>query len=459
MKILKNMRPPKLIGLGFLIVIIIGTALLTLPISSANGEFTNIIDALFTAASATCITGLAVLVTGEHWSLFGQIVIMLLVQIGGLGFMAFVTMAFVALGKRITLRDRILMRESYSTDNLKGAVKFIKHICKFTIGAEGVGALILSIRFCPQFGFLKGIYYGIFHSISAFCNAGFDLFGSSSIIDFSGDYILLAVLMLLIITGGIGFPVFMDLYIMIKNVFNKKYRLGLGLKKLKIHSKLALITTAFLTIFGAVFFAAMECGNAETIGNMPLGEKLASSMFQSVTLRTAGFASIDQAGLTDGSKIMSILLMFVGGSPASTAGGAKTVTVAVVVVSAITLIKGEDKVKIFKRTLTLSTIRKSLAVIITMMFMIFASVIILTITEQNSVFIHDALDIFYEVVSAICTVGTSTGITPYLSDFGKIIIIICMYIGRIGPVTMAMIFTSNSVKTSVEYPEGKIIVG
>lgn len=459
MKILKNMSPPKIIGLGFLIVIIIGTIFLAMPVSSEKGEFTNFVDALFTATSATCITGLATVVTAEHWSLFGQIVILLLIQVGGLGFMAFVTMAFVVIGKKITLKDRILMRESYNTDNLKGAVKFIKYICKFTFGIEAVGAVLLSIKFCLQFGPAKGIYYGIFHSISAFCNAGFDLFGNSSLINYSGDYILIVVIMLLIITGGVGFPVFMDLYIMMKNILLKKFRFKTGLNNLRLHSKIVLLTTAFLIIFGTVFFVVSEYGNGETIGSMTFFRKLVSGMFQSVTLRTAGFASIDQGGLTDGSKIMSILLMFVGGSPASTAGGAKTVTVAVVVISVITLIKGKEQVDIFKRNITLYTIRKALAIIITMMFMIFTSAIILSVTEQNSEFTHDSLDIFYEVVSAICTVGTSTGITPYLSDTGKIVIIICMYMGRIGPVTMAMIFTSNSGKTSVRYPEGKIIVG
>lgn len=459
MNLLKNIEPPKIIGLGFLIVILMGAVLLSLPVSSAAGETTNFLDALFTATSATCVTGLATVVTVEHWSLFGQIVIMLLIQIGGLGFMAVVTMAFVALGRRITLRDRIIMRESYNVEDAKGVVKFIKNICKFTFGVEIIGSIILSLHFMKEFSFTKAVYYGVFHSVSAFCNAGFDLFGESSLIDYSGDYLLNITIMGLIITGGIGFTVFVDIYGALRKSLFQCFKFKSALRGMKLHSKLVICTTAILIVFGVLFFTICEYENSKTMAAMSFPQKILNGTFQSVTLRTAGFATLNQGDLSYGSKIMCILYMFIGGSPASTAGGVKTATMAVVVVAVITLIRGEDNVVVFKKNITLATIRQALAVIMTMLSMIFAAIVVLTFTERGSDFKYECLDLVYEVVSAMCTVGNTTGITPYLSRAGKVVIILCMFAGRIGPVTMAMIFTSNNKKSAINYPEGKVIVG
>lgn len=459
MKNLKNLTPPKIIAAGFLIIIIAGTLLLTLPISSKTGKSTSLIDALFVATSATCITGLTPVVTAEHWSLFGQIVIMLLFQTGGLGFMAFVTLTFLFLGKKITLRGRLVIKESYNLNDNTGFAAFMISLLKFTLIAEGIGALVMCPQFIKDYGADKGVFMGIFHSVSAFCNAGFDLVGDSSLIPYSGNYLICCTIMALIIIGGIGFPVVLDLYLLFKNLFVKKFRLVTCWRNLRLHSKIVLSFTAFLIAAGALSIMAGEYTNPQTIGNMTLSHKILASTFQSVTLRTAGYCSVSQAGLRYSSKLISILLMFIGGSPASTAGGAKTATVAVVLLAVITMIKGEDDVTVFKRNINFQTIRKALSVIIMMLMLDIIAVIILSVTERNCGFAYTGIDLFYEVFSAMGTVGVTTGLTPYLSNIGKLVIIVCMYIGKIGPVTMAMIFTANSKKREIRYPDGNIIVG
>ncbi|MGN1318025.1 MAG: TrkH family potassium uptake protein [Lachnospirales bacterium] len=456
MKIFKKMTPTRTIALGFFTVIIIGTLLLMMPFSSSSGHFTNFLDCLFTATSATCITGLSTVVTAEHWSIIGQLVILAMIQIGGLGFMAFVTLFFVILGKKITLRNRLVIRESYNLDERRGAVKFIELICKFTFFVELIGALILSTRFIPKFGFIKGIYCSIFHSVSAFCNAGFDVLGSNSLIDinYSGDYVILLTLMALIIVGGIGFPVVMDLYAVIKHFKDRK-----TFDHLKIHTKLAVVTTLILISSGTLYFFIAEYNNPDTLGNMPFFQKLIVAAFQSVTLRTAGFVCVDQGSLTFGSKFVSMLLMIVGGSPASTAGGVKTVTVAVIILSVTTLLKGQQDVTAYKRRISFNTIRKALAVMTMMVSIAFVAALILSVTETNGSSYPFGIDIFYEVFSAIDTVGVTTGLTPLLTPIGKAVIIFCMYIGRIGPITMGMLFVVNDKNKFIKYPDGKLIVG
>ena len=421
MKNFKNLTPPKIIAAGFLIIIIIGTFLLTLPISSKTGKSTSFIDALFVATSATCITGLTPVVTAEHWSLFGQIVIMLLFQTGGLGFMTFVTLTFLFLGKKITLRGRLVIKESYNLNDNTGFVAFMISLLKFTLIVEGIGALVMCPQFIKDYGADQGVFMSIFHSVSAFCNAGFDLVGDSSLIPYSGNYLICCTIMALIIVGGIGFPVVLDLYLMLKNLFVKKFKLITCWRNLRLHSKIVLSFTAFLIVAGTLSIMAGEYTNPQTIGNMTLPHKILASAFQSVTLRTAGYCSVSQAGLRYSSKLISILLMFVGGSPASTAGGAKTATVAVVLFAVITMVKGEDEVIVFKRNITFQTIRKALSVIIMMLMLDIIAVIILSVTERGCGFAYTGIDLFYEVFSAMGTVGVTTGLTPYLSNLGKLV--------------------------------------
>ncbi len=453
--------PPHIIVFSFFIVILIGTFLLNLPISSQNGESIGFIDAMFTATSAVCVTGLVVVNTYYHWSLFGKIVILLLIQIGGLGFMSLFTIVLVFLGKKITLKGRILIQESFNLSTFKGMVMFLKKIIKVTFVIEGLGAIILSLRFIPEYGFIGGVFRGIFHSISAFCNAGFDILGANSLMPYSTDYVINVTIMVLIILGGLGFTVLIDISKYVKYKIAKFRKKKVELFIMTAHSKLALTITAILILLGAILTFIIEYKNPETLLNLRFDQKILASMFQSVTLRTAGFDAIGQADLNYGSKFLAIILMAIGGSPGGTAGGIKTVTIGALVLAVISVIKGKDCITAFKKTISVSTIQKALSVIMMMMTLIFTATIILTMTEKGIGIQYEFIDILYEVASALGTVGLSTGITPSLSFIGKIVIILCMFIGRLGPITivLALSFTKLNKKNVIHYPEEKIIVG
>ena len=453
--------PPHIIVFSFFIVILIGTFLLNLPIASKSGESIGFIDAMFTATSAVCVTGLVVVNTYFHWTLFGKIIILLLIQIGGLGFMSLFTIILVFLGKRITLKGRILIQESFNLATFKGIVMFLKKIIRVTFIIEGIGAVILSLRFIPEYGVKGGIFRGIFHSISAFCNAGFDILGSNSLIPYSTDYIINITIMLLIILGGLGFTVLIDINNYIRYKINKFRKNKTKLFVMSLHSKLALTVTAILILLGMVLTFIIEYNNPKTLANLRFDQKLLVSLFQSVTLRTAGFDAIGQADLNYGSKFLAIILMAIGGSPGGTAGGIKTVTIGVLVLAVISVIRGKDSIIAFKKTISISTIQKSLAIIIMMMTLIFTATIILTMTEKGIGIQFDFIDILYEVSSALGTVGLLTGITSSLSFVGKIVIILCMFIGRLGPITiiLALSFRKRSKKNVIHYPEEKVIVG
>lgn len=463
--ILNKLRATQIIMLGFLTAILAGTFLLMLPFSSASGEWTSAIDALFTSASAVCITGLVVVNTSAYWSVFGQCVIMLLVQLGGLGFMSFVTMIFLALGKRITMRERTVIQESFNIDESAGLISFAKRIFVFAMTAELIGAVILALRFMSEYGLAGGIYRGVFHSITAFCNAGFDIIGADSFMRYSGDLIINVTIMLLIITGGLGFPVMLDIGKMLKNIFVNKHDIRFSFSRLRLQSKIVIVTTSALIISGALLTLILEWNNVGTIGCMGFFEKVLSSFFQSVTLRTAGFFSINQGAMEYSTKIISTVLMFIGGSPASTAGGAKTVTVAVIVISIISLVRGNEEINAFNRKIGMDILQKALSIVIMMMLVVTVSIVILSVTEADLLINRggefELMDIVYEVVSAIGTVGLSTGITPFLSDKGKLVLVICMYIGRIGPVSLALSLTRSrfTSENNIHYPEGSIIVG
>lgn len=460
-----KLRATQIIMLGFLIIILIGAVLLIFPFASASGEWTGFIDALFTSTSAVCITGLSVVTTAEHWSVTGQWIILALIQIGGLGFMSLVTMIFIAMGKRITMRERTVIQEAFNLNQHNGLIRFAKYIFKFTVVVELAGAVILSIRFIPEFGFLGGIYRGVFHSVSAFCNAGFDILGSSSLMEYSGNVIINFTIMALIVIGGLGFPVVQDIVEMFGNIFVKRFSLKFSLGRLKLQSKIAVSATAFLIIAAFAFILLFEYDNSGTMGNMGFLEKIMASLFQSVTLRTAGFATIDQGSMEYSTKIISLVCMFIGGSPAGTAGGAKTVTVAILLIAVMSLVKGKDEISAFNRNIGLDMLQKALSVVIMMIVVVITAVIILSATEANILAANggefELLDIVYEVVSAIGTVGVTTGITPLLSEAGKVVISICMYVGRVGPISLALALSvkNNGTKNLVHYPEGKVIVG
>lgn len=457
----KRLHPTQILVGGFLAVILIGSILLSLPISSASGSYTSFEDALFTATSAVCVTGLVVVNTAAHWSLFGKIVILICIQIGGLGFMSLVSMIFVALGKRITLKNRMVMQEALNFKTTAGVVRFTKMIVKGTLIVEGVGALLLAFVFVPEYGLGKGIWYSIFHAISAFCNAGFDIIGDSSLTPYVGNTIVNVVIMALIIIGGLGFSVWLDTYKAIERKIKapKNYTWRQTVNKLCLHTKLVYVITAVLLVVGFVVIWVLEFTNPGTLGALTFKEKIYAALFQSVSPRTAGFNTVNLAELTDTSKLFTILLMMIGGSPAGTAGGIKTVTIGVLVLCAISTIKGNNQTVIFKRRISFNTITRSLTIVMIAISVVIVSVGGLSLTEEFTF-----MEILFETVSAFATVGTTLGITPLLSSIGKLLIIIVMFIGRLGVITTAVALmvrqgNKENSKGNIQYPEEKVMVG
>lgn len=432
----------QILALGFLIVIIIGAIILSLPISSRTGEPTNFLDAIFTSTSAVCVTGLITLDTSTHWSVFGQTVIITLIEIGGLGFMSFGVLISLILGKKITLRERLVMQEAMNTYSIQGLVKMVKYVLIFTMSVQFFGALLLSTQFVPEYGICRGIFYSIFHSISAFCNAGFDLFGTS-LVGYSSNSVVILVISALIIIGGLGFTVLLEIY---------EFK---GMKKLSLHSKLVLITTAILVFGGAILMLIFEYNNVDTIANMNIKDKLLNSFFASVTPRTAGFNSISTSGMTLASKFLTIILMFIGGSPGSTAGGLKTVTFGILVLTVICVIKGREDTEVFGRRFTKEIVYKSFTLLFIGVSLVIFSTMILSYTEVGVSFI----DLLYETTSAFGTVGITLGLTPNLSSIGKVLIMLMMYFGRVGPLTVMLALTRKRKKSGYKYPEGKILIG
>lgn len=454
----EKLGPAQILVVGFLVVILVATVLLMLPISSQSGESTPFIDALFTATSAVCVTGLVVVNTLSYWSIFGKIVIILCIQIGGLGFMTMVSMIFILMGKKITLKNRLIMQEALSFNTTAGIVRFTKLIVRLTLMVEAVGALLLSFVFIPEHGFLKGIAYSIFHSISAFCNAGFDLVGENSLVPYVGNGVINFTIMALIICGGLGFSVWIDTYnaIKLKRDSAEHFTWKQALYKLSLHTKIVWIITTALIVGGFVFFFVIEFSNPATLGALTFKEKIYAALFQSVSPRTAGFNTLPLAELTMPSKLMSMILMFIGGSPAGTAGGIKTVTIGVLVLCALSTIKGKESTVIFRRKIPIQIILRALTVIMIAFIVVFTTVMILTVTEDASF-----VDLMFEVVSAFATVGLTLGITSTLSLPGKLIIIMLMFIGRLGTVTMAvaLMIKQEKNKGAIQYPEEKVMVG
>jgi len=440
--------PVRILALGFAAVILIGAILLTLPISAQDGKATSFIDSLFTSTSAVCVTGLVTLDTGTHWTYFGKTVIICLIQTGGLGFMAIATLFSLIIGKRITLKERLVMQEAMNSFSLQGLVKTSKYILTFTFLVEGTAALIMSTVFIPDYGWVKGIYYSIFHAISAFCIAGFDVLGVpgkefGSITAYADNPVIILVIGCLIIIGGLGFFVWQEIY------YTK------NLKRLSLHSKLAITVTAMLVVGGAILFFLLENNNPGTIKNMSMKGKLLSSFFASVTPRTAGFNSISTTDMTTAGRFLTIILMFIGGSPGSTAGGIKTVTFGMLVMTVVSVIKGREDTEIFQRRIGKDTVYKGFAITVIALALVLTVTMILSITEVGKTF--EAL--LYETTSAFGTVGLTIGVTPTLSRIGRLLISFTMYCGRVGPLTLAIAFANKGMASSIKYPEDKILVG
>jgi trk system potassium uptake protein TrkH len=440
-----GLSPSQVLVLGFAAAILIGALLLSLPWATANGGGTGFLNALFTATSAVCVTGLVVVDTGTYWSAFGKTVILLLIQVGGLGFMTFATMVFIALGKRISLRERLVIQEQQNQLTLQGVVRLTKQIILVTMIVEGIGALLLSIRFVPRFGAAKGLAYGVFHSVSAFCNAGFDLFGEyRSLTLYAGDYLVSGVVIMLLVIGGLGFSVISEVIRIRK------------LKRLSLHTKLVLLITTVLLILGTVLIFALEYSNPYTLGPLTPGGKVMASVFHSATPRTAGFNTLPINGLTNATRFLSIILMFIGGSSGSTAGGIKVTTAGILAMTVMSVIMGREDTEVFKRSISKETVYRALAIATIALIILVAATIILTITE-NAGF----MAILFEAVSAFGTVGMSMGITPDLTAVGKATIIAVMFAGRLGPLTVANAIArrQRGKKSKIRYPEEKILVG
>ena len=442
----RSLSTTHIIMLSFLLAILVGSLLLCLPVSSASGEPVPYLDALFTATTATCVTGLVTLPTVTTWSIFGQVVILILIQIGGLGVITIMSALMILLHKRMSIGDRLLLQDAFNLNSLSGIVRFVKRVLLGTFLVEGAGALLYMTVFIPEFG-VKGIWISVFTSISAFCNAGIDIIAENSLGNYATNPIVNIVTSLLIILGGIGYIVWWDIL-----GLNKKSR---NSRKLSLHSKIAISATAILTIGGGLLIFLFEYDNPLTIGNMSFFDKMQVSMFQSVTTRTAGFATVPQQNLTNASSILCLLLMFIGGSPVGTAGGIKTVTFAVLVVSTLATIQNKQDVSLFSRNISKQAIKKAVAVAMMSLCILFVSTVLLSaVTDAN------ALDIFYETVSATATVGLTRDLTPFLNTAGKAIIIGTMYLGRVGPISLALALNSNKKHQNIiKNPTEEICVG
>ena len=404
------------------------------------------IDALFTATTATCVTGLVTLPTVTTWSIFGQIVLLLLIQIGGLGIITVLSGITVAINRKMKLKDSRLISDAFNINSLEGLSKFVKKVMIGTFIVEGVGALLYMIVFIPQFG-LKGIWISVFNSISAFCNAGIDIIAEDSLCSYATNPIINSITSSLIILGGLGYIVWWDVLRVVKDFKIQKFKC---FRRLTLHSKIVLSVTAILIFGGALLVFIFEYSNPKTIADMSLFDKIQVSFFQSITTRTAGFATIPQENLTDTTAMISLLWMFVGGSPVGTAGGIKTVTVAVLIFTAYALITNKNEVSVFNRALSKQVTRKAVAVTVMSFSIMFISTILLSAVTEAS-----ALDVMYETVSATATVGLTRNLTSFLNLWGKLIIICTMYLGRIGPISLAIAFaygkeTSNNIKNPVE---------
>lgn len=450
-KIRFSLSTTQLILLSFVAAILVGSALLMLPFSSATGDSVGFVDALFTATTATCVTGLVTLPTATAWSPFGQAVILLLIQIGGLGIITVMSGVMLLLNKKMGIGDRLLVQDAFNLNTMSGLARFIKKVLLGTFIIEGIGALLYMTVFVPRFG-ARGIWISIFNSVSAFCNAGIDVFSENSLCDYATNPLINAVTSALVVLGGLGYIVWWDVLRVVKSRSKKNRRI---FRHLSLHSKIALTATAVLLLSGTLLFLAFEYNNPKTIGELSLFDKLQVSLFQAVTTRTAGFASVPQENLTGASAALSVLLMVIGGSPVGTAGGMKTVTVAVLLCSAFATVRNKRSATVFGRSISESSIRKALAVAVTFIAICSVSTVLLMATNSVS-----AIDAVYETVSATATVGLSRSLTPSLNLAGKLIIIATMYLGRVGPISLAVALGSgNESQNVISEPSEDINIG
>lgn len=446
----------QLIALGFFGVIFLGGVLLWLPFS--NQQPIAFLDALFTSVSSVCVTGLVTIVPAEQFTLVGKVILMVLIQIGGLGIIACISAFYLMLGKRISMKRRITIQQAYGLDTLSGLVKFVIRILKGTFLVEGIGAVLFAFKFIPEYGFINGVGYSIFHSISAFCNAGIDIFGSTSFQQYAVSPLVNFTTMFLIVMGGLGFPVWHDIASNIRKGGKERKRpLRWLFTRLTLQSRIVIMMTLGLIVFGTLCFFLIEYNNPATMKDMNVFEKLMASMFQSVTTRTAGFATVSQAGLQESSKLIGCILMFIGGSPAGTAGGIKTTTAAMLLLTVLCVLKNRRDTECFERKIDNDIIKSGITITMITFIALFTGIVALTLFEPKVEF----LDLMYEAASAMGTVGLSADLTPHLCRGSHVVLMILMYMGRIGPLTMALVFAGKSDKSARfrELPEEKVMLG
>jgi len=446
-----SLSTTQIILLSFIVAIGVGSLLLALPISAADGHAVPYVDALFTATTATCVTGLVTVPTATTWSVFGQIVILILIQIGGLGIITIMSGFMLMLNRKMGIGDRLLLQDAFNLNTMSGLAKFIRNILLGTLIIEGIGALLYMTVFVPSFG-ARGIWISVFNAVSAFCNAGIDIIGENSLYDYATNPIINIVTSALIIIGGIGYIVWWDVLRVLRGRTPKNRRV---FRHLTLHSKIAIVTTLSLIFGGGLFLFIVEYNNPESIGSLSLIDKIQVSLFQSVTTRTAGFASVPQESLTGAGAILSMILMFIGGSPVGTAGGVKTVTVAVLLCSALSTVRNKQSATLFNRAISADSIRKAVAVVATFVCILLSSTVLLSMTTDAS-----SLDVFYEAMSATATVGLSRNVTSGLDSLGKIIIIFTMYFGRVGPISLAVALGSRGKdQNAISDPVEEISIG
>ncbi|OUO43561.1 potassium transporter TrkG [Flavonifractor sp. An306] len=444
----RSLNATRVVAVSFAVIILVGALLLTLPIASRSGESAGFFTGLFTATSATCVTGLILVDTWTQWSLFGQVVILAMIQLGGLGFMTVITLVSFALHRRIGLSERLIMVSTLNLNDLDGVVRVVRHALMGTFLLEGIGAVILSVCMIPEFGIAGGIWRGIFHAVSAFCNAGFDLLGGrfgafSSLVGYNDHPVVLLTIAALIMVGGLGFFVWED-------ILRKR-----SIHRLSVYSKMVLLMTALLIVGGAAFFLVEEYANPATLGNMPFWQKLCNALFQSVTLRTAGFDAIGQGGLSDSSKAFSSILMLIGGSSGSTAGGLKTATVAVLLLALRSGLAGREQVTFRGRTIPYRRVLNAMTLALVMLFLFLVGSMVISTVEGLPY-----LDCAFEVASAMGTVGLTTGLTPNLTPFSQTLIILLMYLGRVGVLSFSIaLMTRGRTMDKIRYPEMNVMIG
>lgn len=451
-----KLNTAQIIALGFAGVIFVGGILLWLPFATAAGETTSFSDAMFTAATCVCVTGLVTVPTAFHWSIFGKAVILLLIQLGGIGVVSVAMLVFLLMGKKIGIRGRRMIRESYNLDSLSGMVEIVRKIVLCVFAAEAIGAVCYGFSFIPEFGVARGIAQSVFTSVSAFCNAGIDILGGDSLAPYIGNPVINLTTMGLIMMSGLGFGVWWDLGHTIKRICRRELPLRRFWKSLRLQSKMVVMMTGILVLGGAVLIFLFEYKNPATIGNQPLGTKVMASFFQSVTTRTAGFLTIDQGAMTNATTVLSLLLMFIGGSPMGTAGGIKTTTFLVLVLCVRSGLKGRRDVEIFNRKIKEAYLRPAVVITILGMGVLLLMTILLSLTMDVSL-----VDVVYEITSAVGTVGLTRGITSALPTAGKWMVIVTMYLGRIGPVTLGTaLVMKNMVQPEKQHlAEENIMIG